>query len=272
MSAYTDADVPIIVPRRGVLRLRRARQALPRRAVGALLRERRPRPRRDRRRDGRAGQGARPSSPTGATPTRGPSSWRRGSPALAPGDLNRVFFTSGGGEAVESALKLCRTYHKRNGEAGRYKLIAREIAYHGTTMGALIGHRDPRPAHAVRAARPGRLPRAEHQQLPLARGPRPAVGRRRDRGEDPVRGPGDGVVRDPRAGAERRRLLHAAGRLLAARARDLRPLRRAADLGRGDLLLGPARPLVRLPSGSTTSPTSSPPPRGSPPRTRRWAP
>ncbi len=56
---------------------------------------------------------------------------------LAPGDLNRVFFTSGGGEAVESALKLCRTFHKQNGEAGRYKLIAREIAYHGTTMGAL---------------------------------------------------------------------------------------------------------------------------------------
>ncbi|MEJ7790337.1 MAG: aminotransferase class III-fold pyridoxal phosphate-dependent enzyme, partial [Thermoleophilaceae bacterium] len=46
--------------------------------------------------------------------------------SLAPGDLNRVFFTSGGGEAVESALKLCRTFHKQNGEAGRYKLIARE--------------------------------------------------------------------------------------------------------------------------------------------------
>jgi len=57
--------------------------------------------------------------------------------ALAPGDLNRVFFTSGGSEAVESALKLCRTFHKQNGEAGRYKLVAREIAYHGTTMGAL---------------------------------------------------------------------------------------------------------------------------------------
>ncbi len=57
--------------------------------------------------------------------------------ALAPGDLNRVFFTSGGSEAVESALKLARAYHKLNGEAQRYKLIAREVAYHGTTMGAL---------------------------------------------------------------------------------------------------------------------------------------
>ena len=56
---------------------------------------------------------------------------------LAPDHMNRVFFTSGGSEAVESALKLCRTYHKQMGEPGRYKLIAREIAYHGTTMGAL---------------------------------------------------------------------------------------------------------------------------------------
>ena len=55
----------------------------------------------------------------------------------APEGLDRVFFTSGGSEAVESALKLCRIYHRRNGEATRYKVIAREIAYHGTTMGAL---------------------------------------------------------------------------------------------------------------------------------------
>ena len=56
---------------------------------------------------------------------------------LAPGDLNRVFFTSGGSEAVETALKLCRQFHKLNGEPSRTKLIAREVAYHGTTMGAL---------------------------------------------------------------------------------------------------------------------------------------
>ena len=57
--------------------------------------------------------------------------------SLAPGDLNRVFFTNGGAEAVEGALKLCRQYHRLNGEPGRYKVIAREIAYHGVTMGAL---------------------------------------------------------------------------------------------------------------------------------------
>ncbi len=57
--------------------------------------------------------------------------------SLAPGDLNRVFFTTGGGEAVESAWKLARQYFRALGEPGRYKVISRNIAYHGTTMGAL---------------------------------------------------------------------------------------------------------------------------------------
>ncbi len=57
--------------------------------------------------------------------------------SLTPGDLNRVFFTSGGSEAVESAWKMVRAYFKLKGEAQRTKLIAREIAYHGTTLGAL---------------------------------------------------------------------------------------------------------------------------------------
>jgi adenosylmethionine-8-amino-7-oxononanoate aminotransferase len=57
--------------------------------------------------------------------------------ALAPGDLNRVFFTTGGSEAVESAWKLARQYFRAKGEGQRYKVIARETAYHGTTLGAL---------------------------------------------------------------------------------------------------------------------------------------
>jgi adenosylmethionine-8-amino-7-oxononanoate aminotransferase len=56
---------------------------------------------------------------------------------LAPGDLNRVFFTSGGSESVESALKLARQYHKVTGNPSRFKAISRKLAYHGTTMGAL---------------------------------------------------------------------------------------------------------------------------------------
>jgi adenosylmethionine-8-amino-7-oxononanoate aminotransferase len=57
--------------------------------------------------------------------------------SLAPGDLNRVFFTSGGSEAVESAIKLARQYHKLTGKPNKTKIIAREIAYHGTSLGAL---------------------------------------------------------------------------------------------------------------------------------------
>jgi adenosylmethionine-8-amino-7-oxononanoate aminotransferase len=57
--------------------------------------------------------------------------------ALSSERLNRVFFTSGGSEAVESAWKLARNYHKLRGEGGRTKLIARELAYHGTSLGAL---------------------------------------------------------------------------------------------------------------------------------------
>ncbi|MFP5322576.1 MAG: aspartate aminotransferase family protein [Acidimicrobiia bacterium] len=56
---------------------------------------------------------------------------------LAPGDLNRVFFTTGGSEAVESAWKLARQYFRATGQPQRTKVISRHLAYHGTTMGAL---------------------------------------------------------------------------------------------------------------------------------------
>jgi adenosylmethionine-8-amino-7-oxononanoate aminotransferase len=57
--------------------------------------------------------------------------------SLTPGDVNRVFFTSGGGESVESALKVARQFHKLTGNPNKTKVIAREVAYHGTTLGAL---------------------------------------------------------------------------------------------------------------------------------------
>ncbi len=56
---------------------------------------------------------------------------------LAPGDLNRVFFTTAGGEAVESAFKLVKQYFKMMGKPMKHKVISRAIAYHGTTQGAL---------------------------------------------------------------------------------------------------------------------------------------
>jgi adenosylmethionine-8-amino-7-oxononanoate aminotransferase len=56
---------------------------------------------------------------------------------LTPGDLNRVFFTTGGGEAVESAWKVAKQYFKLVGKPGKHKVISRSIAYHGTPQGAL---------------------------------------------------------------------------------------------------------------------------------------
>jgi adenosylmethionine-8-amino-7-oxononanoate aminotransferase len=56
---------------------------------------------------------------------------------IAPGDMTRSFFTSGGSEAVETAIKLSRAYFKRVGEPNRTKFISRKGSYHGATMGAL---------------------------------------------------------------------------------------------------------------------------------------
>jgi adenosylmethionine-8-amino-7-oxononanoate aminotransferase len=57
--------------------------------------------------------------------------------AYAPGDLNRVFFTTGGGEAVETAWKAAKQYFKLTGKPTKAKVISRQVAYHGTTHGAL---------------------------------------------------------------------------------------------------------------------------------------
>lgn len=67
---------------------------------------------------------------------------------LAPGDLDTVFFVSSGSEAVESAMKFARQYHRSQGQPQRTKFIAREMSYHGTTLGALSltgvpGYREP---------------------------------------------------------------------------------------------------------------------------------
>ncbi|WDD90687.1 aspartate aminotransferase family protein (plasmid) [Burkholderia sp. FERM BP-3421] len=56
---------------------------------------------------------------------------------LAPDGLNRVFFTSSGSESNEAAIKLVRQYHQARGEPQRRKFIARRVAYHGTSFGAL---------------------------------------------------------------------------------------------------------------------------------------
>ena len=56
---------------------------------------------------------------------------------LAPAGLERVYFTTGGGEANESMWKMVRNWHQANGQPQRTKAIARNTAYHGTSLGAL---------------------------------------------------------------------------------------------------------------------------------------
>ena len=137
--------------------------------------------------------------------------------SLAPGDLNRVFFVSGGSEAVESAWKLARQYHAARGER-RWKVVSRNVAYHGTTMGALSINGIPSLRAPFEPLVPGVHPRPEHEPLPPAAGRdrggvhglparRPRAGDRRGRPRDDRDG-------DHGAGAERGRRLHAAGRLL----------------------------------------------------------
>ena len=57
--------------------------------------------------------------------------------AMAPGDLDRVYFVTGGSEAIEAALKLAHQYHQEAGEGQRRYFIARRQSYHGNTLGAL---------------------------------------------------------------------------------------------------------------------------------------
>ena len=84
--------------------------------------------------------------------TRPRSSSPSASRIYAPGDLNRVFFTTGGGEAVETAWKLAKQYFKLTGKPGKHKVISRAIAYHGTHPGRAGDHR---PA-AVQGSRSNR--------------------------------------------------------------------------------------------------------------------
>jgi adenosylmethionine-8-amino-7-oxononanoate aminotransferase len=92
---------------------------------------------------------------------------------LAPPGLERVFFTSGGSEAVESALKLARAYHRLRGDEHRTKIVARELAYHGTSLGALAATGLPGLKTPFEPVAPGgcHVPNTNIYRWPEARDP-----------------------------------------------------------------------------------------------------
>jgi adenosylmethionine-8-amino-7-oxononanoate aminotransferase len=93
--------------------------------------------------------------------------------SLTPADLNRVFFTSGGSEAVESALKLARNYYRIHGEGQKTKVVAREIAYHGTSLGALSATGIPNLRSQFEPLTPGgvHVPNTDSYRWPPDRDP-----------------------------------------------------------------------------------------------------
>ncbi len=178
----------------------------------------------------------------------------------APGDLNRVFFTTGGGEAVESAWKLAKQYFKLTGKPTKHKVISRSIAYHGTPQGALAitGVPDLRTPYEPLVPGAFKVPNTNAYRAPEhVAGDLKAFGRwAADQVEQAILAEGAGQRRGRvrRTGAERGRLLPAAARLLRAAASDLRPSRRAARVRRGDLRVRPDREHVRLRRASATCP------------------
>ncbi len=165
---------------------------------------------------------------------------------MAPGDLNRVFFTSGGSEAVESALKLARNYHRVHGKGQKHKVIAREVAYHGTSLGALSATGITELRSQFEPLTPGgcHVPNTNIYRWPEDRDPLWAADAIEERivfeGPETVAA----VILEP--------VQNAGGCFVPPdgyfqRVREIcDQLRRADDLRRGDLRLGPPRSLLRL--------------------------
>ncbi len=156
---------------------------------------------------------------------------------ITPGDIDAFFFTNGGAEANENAIKIARWY------TGRHKILAFYRSYHGGTAGSITLTGDPRRW----AAEPG-LPGIVHVLNPYH-----GVQRGWDTAADALAYLEE--VDSARRGADDRRLHHgaggrhqrhpgAAGRLHPGRARPLRQVRHRDDCRRGDGRLRPHRQVV----------------------------
>ena len=171
--------------------------------------------------------------------------------ALLPLDAPAIYPVSGGSEAVETALKMARSYHLARGEQGRDVVIARWGSYHGNSLGALdLSGREPAapPVRPVAGAVPARL---DAVPLPGRAGGRPCARRsggprRRAGRRDRRRRPGSrGRVRRRADRGRHARRGRAARRLLAGDRRRLPAPRRAPRRRRGDDRVRAHRPLVR---------------------------
>ena len=177
--------------------------------------------------------------------------------ADAPAGLSHVYFTSGGSEAIEAALKMARQYFVEVGQPGRSRIIARRQSYHGNTLGALAAggnewrrapfepllaethHVDPCFAYRCQAA-------GESDAAYAARAARSLEDKLLELGPETVMafvaetvvGATAGAVPPPPRGG-----------LLQADQDDLRPLRRPADPRRSDVRHGPYGNLALLRAG-----------------------
>ena len=248
-------------PRRGRLHLDDQRQAVPRRAGRAVRRPGRARPAASWRRRPRKQARSWRSSRSGPTRTRARSSWPSASPTYAPGRPQQGLLhhrrRRGGRdrlEARQAVLQARRQADEAQGDQPRRSpTTARRRARWRSPAS-----RPPRrcSSRSSRAASGCRTPTSTGRRSTRddAEGVRP-LGRRPHRGSDRVRRSRHRRGRLPRAGAELRRLLPAAARLLPAGPGDLRPARRAARLRRGHLRVRPDRQHVRLQTTTATCPT-----------------
>ena len=166
--------------------------------------------------------------------------------ALAPGDLDCVYFVSGGSEGIETALKIARQYHLQQGNKQKYRVIGRWRGYHGATLGALSATGMPAlrepfspwllPFHHIAPCYPYRCSfRRLRQPLQLQ------LRRRAREGDPPARARQRRRLRRRAGGPGGHRRRRPPGGVLRHRARDLRQVRRALHRRRDHHRLRPHR-------------------------------
>ena len=170
--------------------------------------------------------------------------------ALAPGDLDHVFFCNSGSEAVDTALKIALAYHNVRGEGARTRLIGRERGYHGVGFGGISvgGIVNNRKVFGTLLAGVDHLPHTYNREQQAFSKGEPDWGAHLADELERIVALHDAstiaaVIVEPMAGSTG--VLPRAQGLSAAAARDLRQVRHPADLRRGHHRLRPARPRLR---------------------------